>query len=72
MNHLKWFGTFCFITAASLLSLNIDISKYGFILFFIGHLTFIYVFLRIKDKAMLFQNTFFIVLDLLGMYRWFN
>lgn len=71
MIHLKWFGTFCFIAAATLLSSNIDISKYGFIIFLIGHITFIYVFHTQKDKAMLFQNSFFILLDLLGIYRWF-
>ena len=69
MSYLKWFGTLCFIVAATLLSANIDISKYGFFVFLLGHLTFIYVFR--KDKPMLFQNSFFILLDLFGIYRWF-
>lgn len=71
IQYLKWFGTLCFILAATLLSLNIDMSKYGFIIFLIGHITFIYVFVTLRDKPMIFQNSFFILLDALGIYNWF-
>jgi len=69
---IKWLGTLCFLSAALLLSSNIDISKYGFILFLIGHIVLSYYFwFRSKDYPMFTQNFFFIGVDVFGIYRWF-
>jgi len=65
---LKWIGTILFFTAGILLSSNIEISRWGYILFFIGHIIFIYVFW--KDRPMLTQNIMFTTIDLWGIYRW--
>ena len=65
---LKWLGTILFFVAGLLLSSNIEASRWGYILFFIGHIIFIYVFW--KDKPMVTQNIMFTVIDVWGIYRW--
>lgn len=67
---LKWIATAMFLTAGTLLSLNIAISKIGFILFFTGHIILFFLFLRLKDNPMIVQNGFFILIDAIGIYRW--
>tara|TARA_Y100000385_G_scaffold261507_1_gene292303 strand:- start:321 stop:542 length:222 start_codon:yes stop_codon:yes gene_type:complete len=67
---LKWIATAMFLTAGTLLSLNIAISKIGFILFFTGHIILFFLFLRLKDNPMIVQNGFFILIDSIGIYRW--
>ena len=67
---IKWLGTVFFIVAALLLSSNIEISKYGFFLFLFGHILLTGLFYRLKDKPMFYQNLFFILIDLWGIWRW--
>jgi len=71
MDTLKWISTTLFLSAGLILSLNLPFSKVGFILFLIGHITLLGVFLRHKDWPMIVQNGFFIIIDLIGIYRWF-
>jgi len=66
----KWISTICFFMAAILLSSNIEISKYGFILFFIGHLVLSVLFFTTKDFPMFIQNFGFLFVDLYGIYNW--
>jgi hypothetical protein len=68
----KWTGTLLFLTAALLLSSNIEMSKYGYIIFLFGHLILSYFFwFRVRDNAMFTHNFFFILIDCWGIYRWF-
>lgn len=59
------------MVAGLLLSLNIDASKWGFILFFMGHVVLSGVFIRARDWPMVFHNVFFLFVDVVGIYRWF-
>lgn len=68
---MKWLATGLFLSAGTLLSLNIEISRFGFLLFFTGHILLSYIFLKEKDWAMVTQNGFFIFVDMIGIYRWF-
>lgn len=68
---MKWLATALFLSAGTLLSLNIEISRFGFLLFFTGHMLLTWYFLKEKDWAMITQNAFFILIDMLGIYRWF-
>jgi len=68
----KWIGTVSFLLAAVLLSSNIEESRYGFIVFLLGHITLSYYFaFKNKDLPMFVQNFFFIFVDTFGVYRWF-
>jgi hypothetical protein len=68
---VKWLATALFLSAGTLLSLNIEISRFGFLLFLTGHVLLTYYFVKFKDYAMVTQNAFFIIIDMLGIYRWF-
>jgi hypothetical protein len=68
--NLKWFATFMFVLAGVLISLNVEQSKWAFPLFALGHMIVLFVFLKLKDKPMIFQNSFFLSIDLLGIYQW--
>lgn len=70
-NITKWLSTFLFLSAGTLLSLNIEISRFGFPLFLTGHIILTYFFLKKKDWPMLTQNGFFLLIDCIGIYRWF-
>lgn len=67
----KWVGTVFFILSALLITTNFEYSKYGMLTFLVGHVIFVYVFLKHKDWAMFWQNFFFIFIDAWGVYRWF-
>ena len=71
INYAKWFGTVMFLSAALLLSSNIEISRYGFFLFLAGHVVLSYLFWKEDDKPLFVQNFFFIFVDAWGIYRWF-
>ena len=68
---MKWFATILFLCAGTLLAFNVDASKYGFLLFFVGHVTLGYYFLKEKDWPMVTQNVFFLIIDSIGITRWF-
>jgi hypothetical protein len=71
-NILKWSSTALFIAAGLLLALNIpDTSKYGFLLFLTGHVVLLHAFIKAKDTPMITQNAFFLIIDLIGIYKWF-
>lgn len=59
-----------FVMAAVLLSANIEISKYGFILFLFGHIIFSVIFTMLKDWSMASHNIVFLFIDVFGIYRW--
>ena len=71
VDNLKWISTTLFLMAGLMLSLNLGISKIGFILFFIGHVILVNAFWKSKDWSMITQNGFFIIIDSIGIYRWF-
>jgi len=71
IEYLKWFGTVCFLSAATLLSSNIEFSRWGFLIFLSGHVSLTWLFWRLNDKPMMVQNGFFIFIDIWGIYRWF-
>lgn len=70
-SNLKWIGTISFLTAAMLLSSNIEISRWGFLIFLFGHVILSVLFFKLKDKPMFVQNFFFLFVDIWGIYRWF-
>jgi hypothetical protein len=68
---LKWISGSLFLMAGLLLSLNVDVSKIGFLLFFVGHVGLIVAFIKANDTPMIVQNSCFTVIDVIGIYRWF-
>lgn len=71
MNSFKWLATILFLSAGLLISLNIEISRFGFICFLAGHIILSLVFFKNRDYPMIVQNLAFIVIDVIGIYKWF-
>jgi len=67
----KWAMTIMFLVAALALSSNFYLSKYGYLLFALGHLIGMRVFWVYKDHAMFWHNVIFLAIDVWGIYRWF-
>lgn len=67
----KWISTALFIFSGAVLAFNVPFSKWGFVTFLIAHLLLVVVFSKEKDYPMLMQNGFFIIVDVIGIYRWF-
>ena len=64
-------GTILGIIAAILLSVNISISPYSFILFGVSSiLWFIYAY-RIREYPLMWMNVAYFVIDSFAVYRWF-
>jgi len=70
IEKVKWSATLMFVCAGTLISLNLPQSKYAFPLFATGHIIAIYVFLLLKDKPLIVQNVFFLLIDMIGIYQW--
>ena len=70
IERIKWSATFMFVCAGTLISLNIPESKYAFPLFATGHIIAIYVFTILKDKPLIVQNIFFLMIDIIGIWQW--
>ena len=70
ISRIKWMATTMFVCAGVLISLNIPESKYAFPMFAMGHVGILYAFIKAKDKPMIFQNIFFLCIDILGIYKW--
>jgi len=71
ISFLKWLSTVMFLLAASMIALRLNISQYGYIAFIIGHLALTYLFIKEHDRPMLVQNAAFLIIDFIGVYRWF-
>lgn len=68
----KWTMGTTFLIAALIISSNLSWSKYGYILFALGHVMGTVIFVRDKDHAMIWHNVAFLSIDAWGIYRWFS
>ena len=67
----KWVMGTTFLIAALILSSNVSWSKYGYLLFALGHVMGTIIFFRDRDHAMFWHNLAFLAIDAWGVYRWF-
>ena len=70
MNELKWIASILLIIAGIMISFKVPHFEYAFVVFFAGHTIMQFVFLKTKENAMLMANSFFWVIDVVGIYRW--
>lgn len=72
MKNLKIIDFLIFITfiiAATLVSLNNDLSKYGYPIFLITNSLMIYTFLKEKRYWFLFQAIVSVIINFIGLYN---
>jgi hypothetical protein len=70
LTALKWIGTAAGITGAILLSLNIEVSGWGFVAFLINTTFWMAAGLILRDRSLWSMNLVFTVTNLVGIYRW--
>ena len=58
------------VLGSILLALNIEYSKYGFLLFLVGSVFGLITSLIIKRSSFVMMNAYFTVVNLIGVYRW--
>jgi len=67
---LEWTGSILAVSAAILLALNIEISAWAYVGYLFSSLLLTAWGLRQKAYGIAWQNSVFIVINLLGIYRW--
>ncbi len=67
---IRWVGTIAGICGGVLIALNIAISKYAFLIFLVSSISWLIQGYKNKDNALVLLNIVFIVIDLIGVYRW--
>lgn len=71
MSHfLEWTGSILAVSAAILLALNIEISPWAYVGYFFSSILLTVWGIRQKAYGIAWQNSVFIVINLLGIYRW--
>ena len=68
---VNWLSSILCAGSGLMLALNMEFSKYGFVSFLVSHIFFEFAFIKEKNYPLLFNNTVFLVIDIVGIYRWF-
>ncbi len=68
---IKWVASTIGFIGAMTIALNIHESKYAFIIFSCSSSIWIYASIIMKEYSLLFLNIGFLLVDIIGMYRWF-
>ncbi len=69
---LRWAGTVTGVAGAILIALNIPSSRYSFVLLLISALLYSYTSWKGRDYPLLSLQFTFVVIDLIGIWRWFG
>lgn len=72
ITFLKWFASILGFIGAILITANIDETKYAFIVFTISSTIWIYVAIIMKEYSIIFLNLGYLILNIIGIYRWFQ
>ncbi len=67
---VEWTGTLTGLLGALLLSLNTELSGYGFIFFLLSNIAWICFALRTRSYGLLTQQIGFSATSILGVVRW--
>ena len=67
---LKWAGTLTGIAGALILALNLPFSGWGWVLFATSALAWTIAGLVMREPSLVLLQGGFLVVDMLGIYRW--
>jgi nicotinamide riboside transporter PnuC len=70
-NFYGWLGTITGIIGGTMIAMNSELSKFGYIFFIMSAISWIIQGLRNKDNSLVLLNSFFICINILGVYHWF-
>ena len=54
------------------LKVSIDLIYISYFLFAMGHIIWIILFVKQKEKSLVFANIFFLIIDIVGIVQWIN
>ncbi len=67
-----WLGTVTGITGGILIAINmLEYSKFGFIFFLISATSWLIQGWKNQDFPLVLLNCVFIIIDIIGIYKWF-
>jgi len=67
---LRWIGTTTGVVGALVLALNIPVSGWGWVLFTISSISWTIAGLVLKDMSLVVLQAAFVVVDVIGVWRW--
>jgi hypothetical protein len=68
---IKWISVAITIIAALSISLRITNIVVSYYVFLVGHIIMAYILYKVKDWSLFFMNTVWIVIDIIGIIKWF-
>ena len=68
---LKWIASIIGFIGAMTIALNIPESKYAFMIFAFSSSLWIFAGSIMKEYSIVFLNCGFLIVDFIGIYRWF-
>lgn len=68
---IKWFSVVITIIAALSISLRITNIVVSYYIFLVGHIIMAYILYKAKDWSLFFMNTVWVVIDIIGIIKWF-
>lgn len=68
---LDWVGALSGIIGALIIASNIGINWIGYIIFLVSSLCYSYLGWKVNRKGLMVMNLFFIVINIIGLIRWF-
>lgn len=70
-NTWGWLGTITGIAGGIFVALNFEYSKFGYVFFMVSAVSWIIQGARNDDRSLVLLNTVFVLVNSLGIYRWF-
>ena len=71
LKMVKWFSVAITIIAALTISLRVIDVVFSYYIFLIGHTIMSYVLFRDKDWSLFFMNMVWVVIDIVGIIKWY-
>ena len=66
-----WIGTITGIIGGLFVALNFEYSRFGYIFFMASAISWIIQGSKNSDKALVLLNAVFVIVNTVGIYRWF-
>lgn len=70
MDWVEWLGAISGIGGAVIIALNIGIVGYGYLVFSVSTICYLYVGWKLKRMPLLIMNIIFAGINILGIWRW--
>ena len=67
----EWLSVALLLIGATLLALNLPYSKWSFVILGVSRLCLSILMYRKKDYPMFVMNFFYLIVDIVGIIRWF-